>query len=54
VIELRQTPILQIPRAFAGLVGRQAEIASAIAALQAKQTVEIYGQAGMGKSVLLR
>ena len=54
VIELRQTPILQIPRAFAGLVGRQAEIESAIAALQAKQTVEIYGQAGMGKSVLLR
>ncbi len=54
VIELKQTPIVQIPRAFAGLVGRQTEIDSAIAALQAKQTVEIYGQAGTGKSVLLR
>ncbi|PSB19871.1 hypothetical protein C7B65_09345 [Phormidesmis priestleyi ULC007] len=54
VIELRQTPIVQIPRAFAGLVGRQTEIELAIAALRTKQIVEIYGQAGIGKSVLLR
>ena len=54
VVELRQTPIVQIPRAFAGLVGRQIEIELAISALQAKQTVEIYGQSGLGKSVLLR
>ena len=54
VIELRQTPIVQIPRAFVGLVGRQTEIESAIAALRAKQIVEIYGQAGIGKSVLVR
>ncbi len=54
VIESKLPPIVQIPRAFSGLVGRQTEIASAITALQAKQTVEIYGQAGIGKSVLLR
>ena len=54
IVELRQTPIVRVPRAFTGLVGRQTVIESAIAALQSKQTVEIYGQAGMGKSVLLR
>ena len=53
-IELRQSLIVQIPRAFAGLIGRQIEIELATSALQAKQTVEIYGQAGIGKSVLLR
>lgn len=54
VIESKVVPIVQIPRAFPGLVGRQTEIASSIVALRAKQTVEIYGQAGIGKSVLLR
>jgi hypothetical protein len=54
VIESKLAPIVQIPRAFSGLIGRQTEIESAIVALQAKQTVEIYGQAGIGKSVLLR
>ncbi|WP_068818443.1 hypothetical protein [Phormidesmis priestleyi] len=54
VIESKLVPIVQIPRAFSGLIGRQTEIESAVVALQAKQTVEIYGQAGIGKSVLLR
>lgn len=50
----RSHPLIQVPRAFPGLLGRQTEVESAIAALQAGQTVEIYGQAGIGKSALLR
>ncbi|KAM3109158.1 hypothetical protein [Phormidesmis sp. 146-33] len=48
------TPLVQVPRAFVGLLGRQTEIESAIAALQAHQTVEFYGESGVGKTALLR
>ncbi len=54
VIESKLAPIVQVPRIFSSLIGRQTEIESAVVALEAKQTVEIYGQAGIGKSVLLR
>ncbi len=54
IADPRPTPLVQVPRAFAGLLGRQTEIESAIAALQAHQTVEFYGEAGIGKTALLR
>ncbi|MGV0027356.1 NB-ARC domain-containing protein [Phormidesmis priestleyi] len=54
IVDPRPTPLVQVPRAFAGLLGRHTEIESAIAALQAHQTVEFYGEAGIGKTALLR
>ncbi|HEY9749546.1 MAG TPA: hypothetical protein V6C63_12755, partial [Allocoleopsis sp.] len=53
-ISLRATPVFVLPRPFAGLLGRQTEIAMAIATLQTKAPVELYSGSGFGKSVLLR
>lgn len=39
---------------FAGLQGREAEVAAATAALTAGRAVEIFGPAGIGKTALLR
>jgi hypothetical protein len=50
----RQTPVLLRPRPFAGLLDRKAETDMAMAALQSGQPVEFYGQAGLGKTSLLR
>lgn len=54
IVDPQPTPLVQVPRAFAGLLGRQTEIESAIASLQAHKTVEFYGEAGIGKTALLR
>jgi NB-ARC domain len=54
IVDPQPTPLVRVPRAFARLLGRQTEIESAIAALQAHQTVEFYGEAGIGKTALLR
>lgn len=53
-ITTRPTPIRLRPRAFSNLLGRKAEIEQSVTALQASQTIELYGSAGIGKSVLLR
>jgi len=47
-------PIFLRPRPFADLLDREAEIDTATAALQSAIPVELYGQAGLGKTVLLR
>jgi hypothetical protein len=47
-------PILQIPPAPVRFVGRHQEVAQAVAALSAGQAVELWGESGLGKSVLLR
>ncbi|HLO03800.1 MAG TPA: choice-of-anchor D domain-containing protein [Symbiobacteriaceae bacterium] len=39
---------------FAGLQGREAEVAAATAALKAGRVVEVFGPSGIGKSSLLR
>ncbi|MCY7320901.1 MAG: hypothetical protein LH660_03645, partial [Phormidesmis sp. CAN_BIN36] len=54
-ITARPTPIREFqPRPFPDLFGREAEIQQGLAALESSQTVEFYGSAGVGKSVLLR
>jgi hypothetical protein len=50
----RPTPVLLLPRPFPGLLDRATEINVAEAALRSGLPVEFYGQAGMGKTVLLR
>lgn len=50
----RPLPVQLPPRAFPQLVGRQAEVEMAISTLPYRQPVEFYGQAGIGKTVLLR
>jgi len=52
-ITAKPTPLQHRPPDFP-LVGREAEIQQSVAALQTAQTVELYGAAGIGKSVLLR
>ncbi len=51
---LRALPVLRRPRAIRGLVGRQDDIAAALAALGNSLPVGIYGPPGIGKSTLLR
>jgi hypothetical protein len=50
----RPTPVFLRPRPFPGLLDREAEIGAATAALQSATPVEFYGQAGLGKTTLLR
>ncbi|NJR52068.1 MAG: hypothetical protein HC780_23330 [Leptolyngbyaceae cyanobacterium CSU_1_3] len=53
-IEPQLTFSFQVPRAFSGLLGRQAEIEASLAALKARQHVELCGESGIGKTTLLR
>jgi hypothetical protein len=53
-IVAKPPPILQVPPAFSRFQGRQAEVAAAIAALQANQLIILSGPPGIGKSALLR
>ncbi|MFL7791240.1 MAG: NB-ARC domain-containing protein, partial [Anaerolineae bacterium] len=50
----RPTPIDLRPRAFPNLLDRETEINTATTALQTAQPVEFQGQAGLGKTSLLR
>lgn len=48
------SPVRLLPRAFPDLLGRGAEVEAAVAALASRRPLEISGQAGVGKSALLR
>jgi hypothetical protein len=48
------TPVFLQPRPFPNLLDREAEIDTAITALQSATSVEFYGQSGIGKTSLLR
>jgi hypothetical protein len=50
----RSVPIQLRPRPFPGILDRTEESAAAIRALDTGQSVEVFGQAGIGKTVLLR
>jgi hypothetical protein len=50
----RPSPVFLRPRPFPGLLDREAEINAASAALQSALPVEFHGQAGLGKTTLLR
>jgi hypothetical protein len=53
-IHPRATPVLLRPRLIRGLLGRHTEIASAFSGLDAGLPVEVSGEAGIGKTALLR
>jgi hypothetical protein len=48
------SPVVMRPRAFAGLLDREEELQQASQALEAEQPIGLCGEAGLGKSVLLR
>lgn len=50
----RPSPVRVLPRAFPDLLGRGPEVEAAVAALGSQRPLEISGQAGVGKSALLR
>ena len=50
----RPSPVLLRPRSFPGLLDRHAETSHVAVALRAAQPVEIDGEAGLGKTSLLR
>jgi hypothetical protein len=50
----RAVPVRLLPRPFPGLVGRAREAGDASAALARGESVEIHGEAGIGKTSLLR
>jgi len=50
----RSGPIQFRPRPFPGILDRTEESGAAIRALDSGQSVEVFGQAGIGKTVLLR
>ncbi len=50
----RPTPVFLRPRPFPGLLDREAEVSAASVALQSATPVEFHGQAGLGKTTLLR
>jgi hypothetical protein len=50
----RPTPVFLRPRPFPGLLDREPEISAAKATLQSALPIEFYGQAGLGKTTLLR
>ena len=50
----RPNPVFLRPRPFPGLLDREAEVGTASAALQSATPVEFHGQAGLGKTTLLR
>ncbi|MBI4279757.1 MAG: choice-of-anchor D domain-containing protein, partial [Armatimonadetes bacterium] len=50
----RPAPVLLRPRAFPGLLDREAELHTASSAMESGGPVEFHGGAGIGKTVLLR
>ena len=50
----RQTPVLVRPAVIRGFVGRGAELATALAALESSLPIEVCGESGIGKSAFLR
>jgi ABC-type dipeptide/oligopeptide/nickel transport system ATPase subunit len=54
VPRLRPTPILVRPRRFPGFLDRRTETSTATSALQRNLPVGLHGQAGLGKTSLLR
>jgi hypothetical protein len=50
----RPTPVFLRPRPFPGMLDRETEVSAATDALQSATPVEFYGQAGVGKTTLLR
>jgi hypothetical protein len=50
----RPTPVFLRPRPFPGLLDREEEVNAASTALQSATPVEFHGQAGLGKTTLLR
>ena len=50
----RPTPVFLRPRPFPDLLDRETEVDAATAALQSATPVEFHGQAGLGKTSLLR
>ena len=50
----RPVPIERRPRPFPGILDRTEESAAAIRALESLQSVELFGEAGIGKTVVLR
>jgi hypothetical protein len=50
----RPTPISLRPRPFPGLLDRQAEVSAVTGAFRSALPVEFHGQAGVGKTTLLR
>ncbi|MCI0453647.1 MAG: choice-of-anchor D domain-containing protein [Candidatus Dadabacteria bacterium] len=52
--QTRTTPVLLRPRRFPGFLNRDIEVNSATLALNSALPVEFYGEAGLGKTTLLR
>src|SRR5436190_443916 len=50
----RPGPVSLLPRDFRGLLGREPEVEAATVALGTGQSVQFFGQAGLGKTSLLR
>lgn len=50
----RPSPVFLRPRPFPNLLDREAEVSAATAALQSATPVEFHGQAGLGKTTLIR
>jgi len=50
----RPTPVFLRPRPFPGLLDREEEVNAASTALQSATPVEFHGQAGLGKTTLVR
>ena len=53
-IRPRPTPILLRPKLIRGLLDRRTELASALSALDASLPIEVSGEAGLGKTAILR
>jgi len=53
-LTLRPSPILLRPRAFLGLLDRDTEVSSTISSFGTRAPVEFCGEAGLGKTTLLR
>src|SRR5207247_945224 len=53
-IRRRQVPVLLLPRDFANLLGRDAEVAAALSDLGGAGLTEFSGPAGIGKTSILR
>jgi len=50
----RAVPVVLRPRPATGMLDRQEEIATVVAALQGQQSTDLYGEEGGGKTTLLR
>ena len=53
-IHPRPTPVLVRPPLLRRLLGRQAEVATALSALDAGLPIELSGEPGIGKTAILR